>query len=129
MIPCMRAHACMRILPPSSPPRPPAPAPRPHTSTPLMRAHTPSCSHECTHASTNPGLYANEQVQKSAKHYTEAARDEIKLLSDVREGLPADDEADTRNCVRLLDWFEHRGPHGLHMCMVFEVRTCLRLEH
>jgi len=23
--------------------------------------------------------------------------------------------------VRLLDNFEHRGPHGVHVCMVFEV--------
>lgn len=61
------------------------------------------------------------QVQKSARHYTEAARDEVKLLTDVRDNLPPSDAPDTCNCVRLHDCFEHRGPHGLHVCMVFEV--------
>ena len=61
------------------------------------------------------------QGQKSARHYTEAARDEIKLLSDVREYLPASAVGDTRNCVCLHDWFEHRGPNGVHVCMIFEV--------
>jgi hypothetical protein len=56
-------------------------------------------------------------VQKSASHYTEAARDEIKLLEEIREGDPDDQ----RHCCRLLDWFEHSGPHGRHVCMVFEV--------
>ena len=57
------------------------------------------------------------QVQKSAQHYTDAARDEVKLLSMVRQG----DEADDYNCVRLLDCFDHVGPHGRHVCLVFEV--------
>ncbi|CAK0782897.1 hypothetical protein CVIRNUC_006092 [Coccomyxa viridis] len=57
------------------------------------------------------------KVQKSASHYTEAARDEITLLTQIRDGDPSD----SRHCVRLHDWFEHRGPHGLHICMVFEV--------
>ena len=30
-------------------------------------------------------------------------------------------DSDGRNCVvRLLDSFEHSGPHGKHVCMVFE---------
>lgn len=57
------------------------------------------------------------QVQKSAQHYTDAARDEIKLLSIIRQG----DESDAFNCVRLLDCFDHIGPHGRHVCLVFEV--------
>lgn len=57
------------------------------------------------------------QVQKSAQHYSEAAQDEIKLLSEIRDGDP-DDNA---HCCRLYDWFEHTGPHGHHICMVFEV--------
>lgn len=56
-------------------------------------------------------------MQKSAQHYTEAARDEITLLSQIRDGDPDN----TRHCCRLLDSFEHSGPHGLHVCMVFEV--------
>ena len=57
------------------------------------------------------------QVQKSAQHYAEAARDEITLLEELRDG----DLAGARHCVRLLDSFEHSGQHGRHVCMVFEV--------
>ena len=57
------------------------------------------------------------QVQKSAQHYSEAAQDEIKLLSEIRDGDPND----TAHCCRLYDCFEHKGPHGHHICMVFEV--------
>ena len=60
------------------------------------------------------------QVQKSAKHYTEAARDEIQLLSEIRDG---DAGPRQQYCVQLRDSFEHSGPHGTHMCMVFEVRV------
>lgn len=57
------------------------------------------------------------QVQKSAQHYTEAARDEITLLSQLRDGDPNNDSM----CVRLYDSFEHSGPNGRHVCLVFEV--------
>lgn len=56
------------------------------------------------------------KIQKSARHYTEAAMDEIALLRQVAEG----DRGDTRGVVKLLDWFKHAGPHGQHVCMVFE---------
>lgn len=59
----------------------------------------------------------NPQVQKSAQHYTEAARDEVTLLDQLRDGDPES----RSHCVRLLDHFEHMGPHGLHVCLVFEV--------
>lgn len=59
----------------------------------------------------------SEQVVKSAAHYTEAARDEITLLSQIRDNDPDD----AKCCVRLLDSFDHLGPHGRHVCMVFEV--------
>jgi serine/threonine protein kinase len=62
--------------------------------------------------------WRNTQVQKSAQHYTEAARDEITLLSQLRDGDPKDEKL----CVRLYDSFEHSGPHGRHVCLVFEVR-------
>ena len=57
-------------------------------------------------------------MQKSASHYTEAARDEIEMLQRIAAG-PAERSL---HCVRLLDSFDHRGPNGLHVCMVFEVR-------
>lgn len=56
-------------------------------------------------------------MQKSATHYTEAARDEITLLTQIKNGDPED----SKHCCRLLDWFEHSGPHGRHICMIFEV--------
>ena len=77
------------------------------------------------------------KVQKSASHYTDAALDEIDLLRHARR--VADDEArawaegGTGPCgetdpaetssrvVRLLDHFEHSGPNGRHVCMVFEM--------
>lgn len=34
---------------------------------------------------------------------------------------PQGDPGDAKNCVRLLDSFEHPGPHGTHVCEVFGV--------
>lgn len=56
------------------------------------------------------------KVQKSAPHYTDAAYDEIELLTAIRDADPSQDSY----CVHLLDSFTHRGPHGSHVCMVFE---------
>ena len=95
------------------------------------------------------------KVQKSAEHYTEAAWDEVALLTTVarcaeqrlaksrtqldnalgvggpgktREGVRACGNAALRAAlagevytVRLVDRFEHNGPNGKHVCMVFEV--------
>lgn len=56
------------------------------------------------------------KVVKSASHYTEAARDEVTLLNAV-----ASHDPDGRCCcARLTDSFDHLGPHGRHVCMVFE---------
>ena len=63
------------------------------------------------------------KVQKSAEHYTEAAYDEIELLKATRRGKWAksrDLRSRSNRVVRLLDSFEHNGPHGKHVCMVFE---------
>ncbi|CAF3538489.1 unnamed protein product [Rotaria sp. Silwood1] len=59
------------------------------------------------------------KVVKSAKHYTETALDEIKLLTSVRESDPSDSYR--LKCVQLLDDFKVAGINGLHVCMVFEV--------
>lgn len=59
------------------------------------------------------------KVVKSAKHYTETAEDEIKLLECVFTTNPA--HAGYGHVVSLLDHFRHRGPNGIHVCMVFEV--------
>eukprot|EP00873_Tetraselmis_striata_P021100 jgi/Tetstr1/441364/TSEL_029613.t1 len=58
------------------------------------------------------------KVQKSAKHYTEAAMDEVQLLQAVNAG--GGDAGMRARCVELVDWFEHEGPFGSHVCMVFE---------
>ncbi len=76
------------------------------------------------------------KVQKSASHYTEAAMDEIEFLRKVlhyfarssaelivserffqASGTPG---SGSDHVVRLLDHFKHVGPHGSHVCMVFE---------
>jgi len=59
------------------------------------------------------------KVVKSARHYTETAIDEIKLLKSVRTSDPGD--AFCHKTVQLLDDFMISGPHGIHVCMVFEV--------
>ncbi|KAF9436057.1 serine/threonine protein kinase, CMGC group [Entomortierella beljakovae] len=59
------------------------------------------------------------KVVKSASHYTETAIDEIKLLERVVQANP--DSPGRKYVVELLDHFMHRGPNGLHVCMVFEV--------
>jgi serine/threonine-protein kinase SRPK3 len=50
------------------------------------------------------------KIVKSAKHYTETARDEIKLLSRVVQANPA--SLNRHFVVQLKDSFEHFGPHG-----------------
>eukprot|EP01006_Ploeotia_vitrea_P021825 TRINITY_DN54236_c0_g1_i2.p1 TRINITY_DN54236_c0_g1~~TRINITY_DN54236_c0_g1_i2.p1 ORF type:complete len:588 (-),score=67.92 TRINITY_DN54236_c0_g1_i2:149-1912(-) len=57
------------------------------------------------------------KIQKSAEHYREAAYDEIKLLAQIRDGDGDNDKC----CARLTDHFEHKGPNGRHVVMVFEV--------
>ncbi|KAG5991779.1 hypothetical protein E4U52_003345 [Claviceps spartinae] len=59
------------------------------------------------------------KVVRSAAHYTETAIDEIKLLNRIVQAKP--DHPGRKHVVSLLDSFEHKGPHGTHVCMVFEV--------
>jgi serine/threonine-protein kinase SRPK1 len=63
--------------------------------------------------------YAALKVVKSAKHYTETAIDEIKLLRSVRDTDPND--TFRLKTVQLYDDFKISGPNGSHVCMVFEV--------
>ncbi|TGZ82156.1 kinase domain-containing protein [Ascodesmis nigricans] len=59
------------------------------------------------------------KVVRSATHYTETALDEIKLLNKIVKANP--NHPGKAHVVQLLDHFEHAGPHGKHVCMVFEV--------
>lgn len=68
---------------------------------------------------TSTGKHVALKVVRSAAHYTETAIDEIKLLNKVVQANP--NHPGRRYVVSLLDSFEHKGPNGLHVCMVFEV--------
>eukprot|EP00744_Colponema_vietnamica_P001224 GILI01002051.1.p1 GENE.GILI01002051.1~~GILI01002051.1.p1 ORF type:complete len:617 (-),score=25.48 GILI01002051.1:52-1875(-) len=57
------------------------------------------------------------KIQKSDKQYREAAYDEIRLLKDI---MKADSTAE-RCCARMCDFFEHTGPNGIHICMIFDI--------
>ncbi|RDW62050.1 putative dis1-suppressing protein kinase dsk1 [Coleophoma cylindrospora] len=59
------------------------------------------------------------KIVRSAAHYTETAVDEIKLLNKIVVAKP--DHPGRKHVVSLLDSFEHKGPNGTHVCMVFEV--------
>ncbi|KAI9338575.1 kinase-like domain-containing protein [Zopfochytrium polystomum] len=59
------------------------------------------------------------KIVKSAQHYTETAMDEIKLLDKVVNANPLSDQR--QYVVELVDWFKHKGPHGTHVAMGFEV--------
>ncbi|KZT06277.1 kinase-like protein [Laetiporus sulphureus 93-53] len=64
------------------------------------------------------GRHSALKVVKSAGRYAETARDEIKLLKQVREETPEHPGRD--QVVSFLDSFNHPGPEGIHVCMVFE---------
>ena len=68
---------------------------------------------------TTTGKHVALKVVRSAAHYTETAIDEIKLLNKVVSANP--NHPGRRYVVSLLDSFEHKGPNGVHVCMVFEV--------
>ncbi|KAJ9086733.1 serine/threonine protein kinase, CMGC, variant 2 [Entomophthora muscae] len=69
------------------------------------------------------------KIVKSASQYTDAAIDEIHLLKKVVSSNK--DAPGRRHVVELLDSFEHKGPNGVHICMVFEVlgENLLNLLH
>lgn len=67
----------------------------------------------------NTGKHVALKVVRSAAHYTETAIDEIKLLQRIVNAKP--DHPGRKHVVSLLDSFEHKGPNGTHVCMVFEV--------
>jgi len=72
---------------------------------------------DCNVSNTHPYKLVALKIQKSAKRYTEAAVDEIELLKEAKTKDPKGE----RYVVQLLDYFFHDGPHGRHVCLVFEV--------
>ncbi|ETK88100.1 CMGC/SRPK protein kinase [Phytophthora nicotianae CJ01A1] len=71
------------------------------------------------------GAMVAMKVQKSARHYTEAAKDEIELLEctvhAARTEYESVEQQEAIKVIRLVDSFEHKGPNGVHVCMVFEM--------
>lgn len=59
------------------------------------------------------------KIVKSAPHFTETAKDEIKILKAVRDTDPTDEKR--HKTVQLLNDFKISGTNGTHICMVFEV--------
>lgn len=59
------------------------------------------------------------KIVRSAKHYTETALDEIKLLKKISYNNLT--HRGKRNVILLLDSFIHEGTNGEHIVMVFEV--------
>lgn len=58
------------------------------------------------------------KVVRSAMQYKETALDEIKLLERISTANPS--HPGRQHIVSLLDHFEHSGPNGDHICLVFE---------
>jgi serine/threonine-protein kinase SRPK3 len=58
------------------------------------------------------------KVVRSATQYRETALDEIKLLERIATANPG--HPGRQHIVSLLDHFEHKGPNGTHICLVFE---------
>lgn len=77
------------------------------------------CS-ECASDAASPNVAL--KIVKSEKRYYEAAIDEVALLKDAISGArKSETPCDAMHVVTLLDNFEIVGPHGKHVCMVFEV--------
>ena len=62
------------------------------------------------------------KIVRGDKVYTEAAEDEIKLLQRVNDAdNTKEDSMGANHILKLLDHFNHKGPNGVHVVMVFEV--------
>ncbi|KAK0517241.1 hypothetical protein JMJ35_000396 [Cladonia borealis] len=67
--------------------------------------------------SPNTSYVFDECNSINAAHYIETAVDEIKLLNKIVAANP--NHPGRKHVVSLLDSFEHKGPNGVHVCMVF----------
>ena len=71
--------------------------------------------------------YVALKIQKSASNYTQAALDEISILSKI---AGCTHHLSSNDCfvVQLLSHFKHSGPNGEHVCMVLEILGVNLLE-
>jgi serine/threonine protein kinase len=63
------------------------------------------------------------KIQKSASNYTDAAMDEIDIISKVHRNhtSPKWRNGEETHIIRILNHFMHKGPFGSHVCLVFEM--------
>ncbi|GAV55070.1 hypothetical protein ZYGR_0AS03930 [Zygosaccharomyces rouxii] len=60
------------------------------------------------------------KIHKSSAEYSHAARRELQILRKVENVARSSSHPGSPHVVELLDAFAHLGPHGLHVCLVFE---------
>ncbi|SJM85212.1 uncharacterized protein ZBIST_2111 [Zygosaccharomyces bailii] len=60
------------------------------------------------------------KIHKSSAEYSLAARKELQMLRHVQACSQSSSHPGAAHVVELLDAFAHSGPHGLHVCLVFE---------
>ena len=59
------------------------------------------------------------KVVRSAQGYRETAVDEIKLLTKIN--ITDEEHPGHQYLIKLIDYFDHKGCNGTHICIVFEV--------
>lgn len=64
-------------------------------------------------------MHVAMKIVRSAQGYRETAVDEIKLLSKIN--MTDKDHPGHEYLIKLIDYFDHNGPNGTHICIVFEV--------
>ena len=67
--------------------------------------------------------YVALKIQKSAINYTDAAMDEIDILTKIHKNYahPKWQFGDKTHIVKILNHFMHKGPNGNHICLIFEL--------
>ncbi|CAR28663.1 hypothetical protein ZYGR_0U00210 [Zygosaccharomyces rouxii] len=60
------------------------------------------------------------KIHKSSSEYSYAARKELQILRKIQSVARSSSHPGSPHIVELLDAFAHLGPHGLHVCLVFE---------
>eukprot|EP01065_Artemidia_motanka_P040951 TRINITY_DN5230_c0_g5_i1.p1 TRINITY_DN5230_c0_g5~~TRINITY_DN5230_c0_g5_i1.p1 ORF type:complete len:886 (+),score=246.54 TRINITY_DN5230_c0_g5_i1:115-2772(+) len=61
------------------------------------------------------------KVTRCSSHVRMSSLHEVSLIDWIMRNSLVRARGDDTGSALLLDYFEHQGPHGLHVCMVFEV--------